>query len=68
MPDKVYKTIRLTGCSEESYEKAIEAAVGKAGESVRGMAWFEVTEMRGAVRDGSAIEYQASIEAAFKVD
>lgn len=68
MSDKVYKTIRLTGCSEESYEKAIAAAIGKAGSSVHGMAWFQVTEMRGAIREGGSLEYQASIEVAFKVD
>ena len=67
MAERVYKTIRLTGCSEESYEKAISVALDKAGESVHGLSWFEVTEMRGSVRDGG-IEYQASIRAAFKVD
>jgi flavin-binding protein dodecin len=47
MSEKVYKKITVTGCSIESYEKAIEAAVEKASESLRGLAWFEVTEFRG---------------------
>ena len=46
---------------------AIEAAVEKASESLRGLAWFEVTEFRGGIRDGS-LEYQATIEVAFKID
>ncbi|MBT8441769.1 MAG: dodecin family protein [Gammaproteobacteria bacterium] len=68
MSDKVYKTIRLTGCSEESYEKAIKVALGKAGESLHGVSWFTVTEMRGGIRDGATVEYQATVEVAFKID
>jgi flavin-binding protein dodecin len=67
MPETVYKKITVTGCSTESYEKAIEAAVEKASQSLRGLSWFEVTEFRGGIRDG-ALEYQATIEVAFKID
>ena len=68
MSTKVYKKITVTGCSEESYEQAIEVAVEKAGESVHGMAWFEVTEMRGAIKGGKPSEWQATVEVAFEVD
>ena len=68
MSTKVYKRITVTGCSDESYKQAIEAAVEKAAESVHGMAWFEVTEMRGAIQDGKACEWQATVDVGFKVD
>ena len=68
MADKVFKKIAVTGCSSESYEKAIEAAVNKASESLRGVAWFEVTEFRGGLGADGAIEWQATVEVAFKVD
>ncbi len=68
MSTKVFKKITVTGCSEESYKQAIEAAVEKASESVHGMAWFEVTEMRGAIKDGKPSEWQATVDVAFKVD
>ena len=67
MPDTVFKKITVTGCSTDSYEKAIETAVEKASQSLRGLAWFEVREFRGGIRDG-ALEYQATIEVAFKID
>ena len=67
MPDTVFKKITVTGCSTDSYERAIEAAVEKASQSLRGLAWFEVTEFRGGIRDG-ALEYQATVEVAFKLD
>ena len=67
MPDTVYKKISVTGTSTDSYEKAIETAIKKASESLRGLSWFEVKEFRGGIRDG-ALEYQATIEVAFKID
>ena len=67
MADTVFKKISVTGCSIEGYEKAIETAVEKASQSLRGLAWFEVKELRGGFRDG-AIEYQATIEVAFRID
>jgi len=68
MSEKVYKKITVTGCSPESYEKAIEAAVEKASESLRGLAWFEVTEFRGGILPDGNLEYQATLDVAFKVD
>jgi flavin-binding protein dodecin len=68
MGTKVYKQITVTGCSDESYKQAIEAAVEKAAESVHAMAWFEVTEMRGAIKDGKPSEWQATVDVGFKVD
>ncbi len=68
MAHKVYKKITVTGCSDESYEKACEIALEKASDSVRGLAWFEVTEMRGGIGDDGKVEWQATLEVAFKVD
>jgi hypothetical protein len=64
----VYKKIEVVGCSSESIEGAIEAALAKASESVRGMAWFEVLETRGAVAGSSVAEYQVTLNVAFKID
>ncbi len=68
MAAKVFKKINVTGCSTKSYEEAISAAIEKAGESVHGMAWFEVRELRGGIADGKPSEWQATVEVAFKVD
>ncbi len=68
MAEKVFKKIAVTGCSSESYEKAINAALEKASESLRNLAWFEVTEFRGGVGPDGKIEWQATVEVAFKID
>jgi flavin-binding protein dodecin len=68
MSEKVFKKITVVGCSSVSYEDAVKAAVSKASGSVRGLAWFEVKEHRGGVGGDGAIEWQATVEVAFKVD
>jgi flavin-binding protein dodecin len=68
MSEKVFKKITVTGCSQDSYEKAIEAAVSKASESLRGLSWFEVTEFRGGISPEGNLEYQATLDVAFKID
>jgi flavin-binding protein dodecin len=68
MAEKVFKKVRLVGCSTEGFEKAIETAAAKAAETVHGASWFEVVELRGALRNGKVSEYQATIDLGFKVD
>ncbi|MGK0168373.1 MAG: flavin-binding protein dodecin [Gammaproteobacteria bacterium] len=43
MTDHVYKILELTGSSATSSDDAIRQAIAKAGETVRGMQWFQVT-------------------------
>ena len=65
MVEKVFQKVRLVGCSSESVERAVEAAVKKAGES--GPAhWFELVELRGAIAKGRVSEWQAVVDVAFK--
>jgi flavin-binding protein dodecin len=68
MPERIFKKVTITGCSSDSYEKAIEAAVRKASESLHGLSWFEVTEFRGGIGSDGRLEYQATLDVAFKID
>ena len=68
MSEKVFKQITVTGCSTESYEKAIEAAVEKSSESLRGLSWFQITEFRGGIHPDGNIKYQTTLNVAFKMD
>ena len=68
MAERVFKKISVTGCYSVSFEKAVENAVEKASQSLRGLAWFEVKEFRGGLGSEGEIEWQATIEVAFKID
>jgi len=64
---KVYKVIQLVGVSSEGFEAAIQSAVTRAGETLSGLRWFEVKELRGAVGNNGVLEYQAVVKISFEV-
>jgi dodecin len=68
MSEKVYKTIRVVGCSSESYQKAVETAVSEASKTLHGLAWFEVVEMRGAIGNGTITDWQVTLDVSFKIE
>jgi hypothetical protein len=64
----VYKKIEVVGTSSESYAAATKVAVEEAAKSVHHMNWFEVSEMRGAIKDGKVIEFQVTVNIGFKIE
>ena len=68
MSDNVYKTIEITGSSTEGVTQAIDRAIAKASESVRGLDWFEVTEIRGHLEGGAVAHYQVTLKVGFKLE
>lgn len=66
---KTFKMIRLVGISSVSYEDAINNAISDAGESLRGLNWFQVVEQRGRVDEtGKVAEWQVVVDIAFKIE
>jgi len=68
MSDRVYKSIEITGSSPDGVNQAIERAVAKASQSLRGLDWFEVTEIRGHIEEGSIMHYQVTIKVGFRLE
>jgi flavin-binding protein dodecin len=73
MTDPIYKKIELTGSSSLSIEDAINKAIEKAGQTMRQMRWFEVTEIRGTVDEeatGQWIvdQWQVSLKVGFRLE
>ena len=68
MADSVYKVVELVGTSETSISKAIDGAISKAGETVRHLGWFEVTQIRGRIDKGKIENYQVTLKAGFKLE
>jgi flavin-binding protein dodecin len=66
MADPVFKKIDVVGTSTKSFADAAANGVAKAGESLQGMSWFEVVEMRGSIADGKVEQYQATIRIGYR--
>ena len=66
--DHVYKILELVGSSETSIEDAIKNAVSRAGKTVREMKWFEVTQTRGHIENGTVRHYQVTLRVGFTLE
>ena len=67
MPDKTYKLVELVGVSENSVQDAIRNAITRASQSLKGIDWFEMTEVRGLVRDGKVSQFQVKVKVGFRI-
>ncbi len=68
MSEHVYKLIEVAGSSTAGYDDAIQKAVAKAAASLDHLDWFEVTEMRGHIKDGQIAHYQVVVKIGFRLD
>jgi hypothetical protein len=61
------KIIEIMGVSTTSYEDALDRAVAKAAESIKGIISLEVTRQTATVRDGAIARYEISAKLSFVV-
>jgi flavin-binding protein dodecin len=66
--DPVYKKIEVIGTSTSSIEEAINNAIARAGQTVHGLRWFEVAELRGDIKDSKVSHWQATVRIGFRID
>jgi hypothetical protein len=64
----VYKKIDVVGTSKESFADATRVAIAEVAKTVKNTSWFEVAEMRGAIKDGKVSEFQVTVRVGFKVE
>jgi dodecin len=67
MPEKTYKIIEVVGVSTDSVQQAVRNAISKASETVRNIDWFEVQQIRGAMRSGRP-EFQVAVKIGFRLE
>lgn len=68
MEEHIYKQIELTGSSKKSMEDAIQNAITKAGETLRNIHWFQVTETRGYVENNKVDYWQVTVKLGFRLE
>jgi dodecin len=65
---KTYKLVEIVGTSGQSFSDAVSSGVARASKTLRGIDWFEVTEMRGRVDKGKVAEYQVKLKVGFRLE
>lgn len=67
MPDTTFKLVELVGTSEKSIQQAVRNAIKRASVSLKGLSWFEVTDIRGQIADGDVSQFQVTLKVGFRI-
>ena len=68
MSDNVYRVTEIVGTSTEGVDAAIRTGIGRASETLRGLNWFEVTQIRGHLVDGQIGHFQVGLKLGFRLE
>jgi flavin-binding protein dodecin len=67
MPGHVYRITEVVGTSEVSIAEAVQNAVRRASQTLKGLEWFEVSDTRGTIADGRVNELQVTVRIGFRL-
>ena len=68
MTDHTYRVTEVVGTSPEGIETAIRNAVSRAGETLRNLDWFEVTQVRGQIEGSQVAHWQIGLKVGFRLE
>ena len=67
MPNRTYSLTEIVGTSPEGIDQAIHNGIARASKTMRHIDWFEVTQIRGYVRDG-VDHFQVTLKLGFRLE
>jgi len=65
---RTYRLTEIVGTSPEGVDQAVRNGVERASQSLRHVDWFEVTDIRGYVRDGQVDHFQVTMKVGFRLE
>jgi flavin-binding protein dodecin len=68
MSDRTYRVTEIVGTSPEGIEPAVRNALRRAGQTLRHLDWFEVTQVRGQIVDGEIGPFQVGLKVGFRLE
>lgn len=66
--NRTYGITEVVGTSNEGIDAAVRNAVSRTSKTVRHVDWFEVTQVRGYVRDGEVDHFQVSLKVGYRME
>uniref|UniRef100_A0AAU2VJV1 Dodecin family protein n=1 Tax=Streptomyces sp. NBC_00008 TaxID=2903610 RepID=A0AAU2VJV1_9ACTN len=68
MSNHTYRVTEIVGTSHEGVDAAVRNGVARASETLHNLDWFEITEVRGQIKDGRIEHYQVGMKVGFRLD
>lgn len=66
--NRTYRVTEIVGTSSESVDQAVRNGIERAGQTLRHLDWFEVTEIRGQIVDGRVEHVQVGMKVGFRLE
>ena len=68
MADRTYRVTEIVGTSPDGIEPAVRNALRRAGQTLRHLDWFEVTQIRGQIVDDEIAHFQVGMKVGFRLE
>jgi flavin-binding protein dodecin len=68
MNGHVYGLSEIVGTSSQEIDDAIRVAVQRAARTLRGLDWFEVSDIRGHLAEGQVEHFQVTLKIGFRME
>ncbi|GAB3720933.1 dodecin [Nocardiopsis oceani] len=68
MTDHTYRVTEIVGTSPDGVDQAIRNGIQRASATLRGLDWFEVTEVRGHIEGGDVAHFQVGLKLGFRLE
>ncbi|MPZ24405.1 MAG: dodecin family protein [Dehalococcoidia bacterium] len=65
--EQTKKIVDVVGVSDESIANAVTNAVTRASQTLRGLEWFEVNDIRGRIEGGKPL-FQVTVRIGFQIE
>ena len=68
MSSRTYRVTDIVGTSPDGVDAAIRSGIKRASQTLRGLDWFEVGEIRGHLENGEISHVQVAMKVGFRLE
>lgn len=68
MSNRTYRVTEIVGTSPDGIDAAVRNGIARASKTLRHLDWFEITQVRGQVKDGTVEHFQVGIKVGFRLE
>jgi flavin-binding protein dodecin len=68
MTNRTYRVTEIVGTSPDGIDAAVRNGLQRAGQTLRHLDWFEVTQIRGQMEDGQVAHFQVGMKVGFRLE
>ena len=68
MSNRTYRVTEIVGTSPDGIDQAVRNGISRAGQTLRHLDWFEVTQIRGQISEEAVTHLQVTMKLGFRLE